>query len=485
MNKTFPDDFLWGGATAANQLEGAYDEDGKGLSTADVMTGGAVDKPRRITKELEPGTYYPSHEAIDHYHRYKEDIALFAEMGFKVYRLSIAWTRIFPNGDDKAPNKAGIEHYRSLFEECRKYGIEPLVTLSHYEMPYSMVKRWNGWADRRSIDCFVRYAETVIKEYKGLVKYYLTFNEINMLTNAFGSFMGGGILPTDEEQEAINKGEDPVSFRNKRFQGLHNMFLASALAVKAAHKIDPEVKMGCMLVGMCQYPYSPNPADVLAAQESMQIGDYYCGDVQVRGSYPHFAERYWKENGIILDIRPEDAGILKEGKVDFFSFSYYSSGCVSTDPEVLKGAGGGVNGLKNPYLKASDWGWTIDPTGLRYLLNALYDRYQIPLMVVENGLGAVDTVEADGSIHDTYRIDYIREHIKAMKQAVEDGVELMGYTSWGCIDLVSAGTGEMKKRYGYIYVDKDNDGNGTLGRSRKDSFFWYKKVIASNGEDLD
>lgn len=485
MNKKFPDGFLWGGATAANQLEGAYDEDGKGLSTADVMTGGAVDKARRITKELEPGTYYPSHEAIDHYHRYKEDIALFAEMGFKVYRLSIAWTRIFPNGDDKDPNKAGIEHYRALFEECRKYGIEPLVTLSHYEMPYSMVRRWNGWADRRSIDCFVRYAETVIREYKGLVKYYLTFNEINMLTNAFGSFMGGGILPSDEEQEAINRGEDPVSFKNKRFQGLHNMFLASALAVKTAHEIEPEIKMGCMLVGMCQYPYTPNPADVLAAQESMQIGDYYCGDVHVRGAYPHFAERYWKENGIILDIKPDDTRILKEGKVDFFSFSYYSSGCVSADPEVLSSAGGGLHGLKNPYLEASDWGWTIDPTGLRYLLNALYDRYQIPLMVVENGLGAVDTVEADGSIHDTYRIDYIREHIKAMKQAVEDGVDLMGYTSWGCIDLVSAGTGEMKKRYGYIYVDKDNDGNGTLDRSRKDSFFWYKKVIASNGEDLD
>lgn len=487
MNKPFPEGFLWGGATAANQCEGAWNADGKGPSTADHMTAGDRQTPRRFTPELEPGTYYPSHDAIDFYHRYKEDIALFAEMGFKVFRMSINWTRLYPNGDETVPNRAGVEHYRRVFEELRRHGIEPLVTLSHYEMPMGLVKQWNGWADRRSIDCFVRYATTCFTEFRGLVRYWLTFNEINMLMHPFGGLLAGGIMP--EGDLALSPGgsrKDPAE-ASRRFQALHHQFVASARAVQIGHAIDPENRIGCMIAGMVVYPRTCAPEDVLLAQRRTQEHNFYCGDVMVRGRYPAFAGRVWEEQGVTLQWEPGDEETLLAGTVDYYSFSYYSSQCVSADPEYAKEAGTGnlMRGLKNPYLKASDWGWTIDPTGLRWYMNEIYNRYGIPLMVVENGLGHDDVVEPDGSIHDTYRIDYLREHIKAMAAAVhEDGVELIGYTPWGCIDLVSASTGEMKKRYGFIYVDKDNDGHGTLERRRKDSFFWYQRVIASNGADL-
>lgn len=482
---SLPKNFLWGGATAANQFEGGYREGGKGLSTADVMTGGTHTTPRRITPKLEEGTYYPSHEAIDFYHNYKEDIRLFAEMGFNVFRMSINWTRIFPNGDELEPNEEGLKFYDDVFAELKKYNIEPLVTISHYEMPFGLVEKYNGWASREVIDCYVRYCDTIFNRYKDVVKYWLTFNEINCLTNKFGSFMAGGILLEDGGELVLNANDDNDSSKQIRFQALHHQFIASAKAVKLGHEINSDFKIGCMIAYMCTYPYTCNPEDVFLAQQRDNLNNFLCSDVQVRGAYPGFAKRYFKENNIEIKMEENDEEILKEGCVDFYTFSYYMSNCTTADKEVEKTAGNIMGGAKNPYLKASDWGWQIDPKGLRWTLNNIYNRYQIPMMVVENGLGAVDKVEEDGSIKDDYRISYLRDHIIEMKEAVEDGVELIGYTPWGCIDLVSASTGEMKKRYGFIYVDKDNDGNGDLSRSKKDSFYWYKKVIESNGEILE
>ncbi|MBK1812469.1 6-phospho-beta-glucosidase [Clostridium sp. YIM B02505] len=466
--------FLWGGATAANQFEGGWNKGGKGPSTADMMTGGTHTSPRRITPILEEGTYYPSHEAIDFYGHYKEDIKMFGDMGFKTFRMSINWTRIFPNGDELEPNEEGLKFYDDVFDELKKNGIEPLVTISHYETPFGLTQKYNGWAGREVIECYVRYCETIFKRYKDKVKYWLTFNEINCLTIDFGAFMGGGVL--------VKEGEDSAKLR---FQALHHQFVASAKAVKLGHEINPDFKIGCMIAYMTLYPLTCNPDDILLAQKADQIQNMLCGDVQVRGYYPGFALRHFEEKGIDIKMEAGDLDILKEGTVDFYSFSYYMSNAVSADPAKQEEAKGNLlGGLKNPYLKASDWGWQIDPKGLRWTLNHIYDRYQIPVMVVENGLGAVDVIEDDGSINDDYRIDYLRDHIVEMEEAVKDGVELMGYTMWGCIDLVSASTGEMKKRYGFIYVDKDNDGNGDMSRRPKKSFYWYKKVIASNGEDL-
>jgi 6-phospho-beta-glucosidase len=484
MSKKFPENFFWGGATAANQCEGAWNLDGKGESVADHMTAGDRKTPRRFTPDIEEGLQYPSHEAIDFYHHYKEDIAMFAEMGYKMFRLSIAWTRIFPKGDEKEPNKAGIEFYKSVFEECKKYGIEPLVTLSHYEMPYYLAKEYDGWSNRRCIDFFENYCNVVFNEYKGLVKYWLTFNEINIGALPFGAVMSLGIMPSEVQEFDLSGMKESLEQKNKRFNALHNQFLASARAVKLAHKIDPEYQVGCMIAGMLSYPFTPNPKDVLQAQKQMQLGNYLCGDVMVRGEYPYFAKRFFAEQGVEVKMHDGDADLLKEGHVDFYTFSYYMSGCASTDPETLKTAGNMMFGVANPYLESSDWGWQIDADGLRYYLNEMYARYQVPLMIVENGLGAVDVVEEDGSIHDPYRIQYMRVHVEAMAEAIEDGVELIAYTPWGCIDLISASTGEMAKRYGMIYVDKDNNGNGTLNRSRKDSFAWYKKCIESNGQEL-
>lgn len=479
--KGFPEGFLWGGATAANQFEGGYKQGGKGLSTSDVMTGGTHTIPRRITPVLEEGTFYPSHEAIDFYHRYKEDIKLFAEMGFKVFRLSIAWSRIFPNGDDREPNEEGLKFYDDVFAELKKYNIEPLVTISHYEAPFALTQKYNGWSDRRVIDFYVRYCQVIFNRYKNVVKYWLTFNEINCLTMPFGTFMAGAIMPEGNgELTNFATGNEQI-----RFQALHHQFLASAKAVKLGHEINKDFKIGCMIAYMCSYPLTCNPDDMLLAQQRDNLGNFLCSDVQVRGAYPGFAKRYFRENNINIAMKENDEKILKEGCVDFYTFSYYMSVCVSADPNQESIGGNLSMGLKNPYLKASDWGWQIDPKGLRWSLNNIYNRYQIPLMVVENGLGAADTVEVDGSINDGYRIDYLREHIKEMKEAVADGVDLIGYTPWGCIDLVSASTGEMKKRYGFIYVDKDNDGKGTLDRFRKKSFYWYKKVIETNGESLE
>lgn len=475
----FPKEFLWGGATAANQCEGAWDVDGKGPSICDHNRGGSLTQPRVFDPVIQGGQYYPSHEAIDFYHNYKEDIAMFGEMGFKVYRLSIAWSRIFPNGDESEPNEAGLAFYDKVFDECHKHGIEPLVTLSHFEIPMGLVENYHGFADRRVVDFFVNYATTVMTRYKDKVKYWLTFNEINFATMPFGSLSVLGMTPA----ENMDKEESPER-KQQRFQGLHHAFIASAKAVIIGHQINPDFKIGCMLAHMTFYPLTPQPEDMLLVQQWDNHMNNFCGDVHVKGEYSYVMKKYFAEHNIDIEFDPEDEDILKAGVVDFYSFSYYSTSCVSHEKGKELSAGNLFAGVKNPHLDASEWGWQIDPTGLRLTLNKLYDRYQLPLMVVENGLGAVDEVSGNGEIHDDYRIDYLRRHIIAMDEAIEDGISLMGYTMWGCIDLISAGTGEMKKRYGFIHVDKDNKGQGTLKRTKKKSFHWYKQVIASNGEEL-
>ncbi len=478
----FKSGFLWGGATAANQCEGAWDADGKGVSCSDICTGGKLGQSKMITPVLQEGTFYPSREAIDHYHRFREDIALFAEMGFKCYRFSIAWTRIFPNGDESEPNEAGLKHYEEVIDECLKYGIEPLITLSHYEVPFGLTRKCNTWTSREMIGYFINYCRAVFTRYKGKVKYYLTFNEINAGTSIMGAFLSQGIL-NDLENPTPFMGQPDIP--QQRFQGLHHQFIASALAVKLAHEIDPDCKVGNMMIYSASYPFTCNPDDVLKNQAYNHMKNYFCSDVQCRGYYPAYMDRYFEENGIRIEKQPGDEEILRAGTVDFLTFSYYMSSCQSADPAQKRGAGNIIGGVPNPYLPTSEWGWQIDPKGLRYALNELYDRYQIPLMVVENGLGAKDTIEEDGSIRDDYRIDYLRQHIQQMGEAVKDGVDLMGYTPWGCIDLVSASTGEYAKRYGFIYVERYDDGTGDFSRRKKKSFDWYKKVIASNGEDLD
>ena len=483
----FPKGFLWGGATAANQFEGGWQEDGKGPSVPDHVRGGTVSTPRLWDKEIDPSVYYPSHDAVDHYHHYKEDIALYGEMGFKCYRLSINWARIYPTGEEAEPNQAGLQFYHNIFAECHKYGIEPLVTISHYELPWGLSEKYNGWAGRECIDAFVKYATTLFTEYKDEVKYWLTFNEINCGCNFFGRVMSLGMLGKDHEP-MFNPNETEEE-RSDRFTALHNQFVASAKAVKIGHEINPDFMIGLMIAHMSSYGLTPDPKDQFLNLQSDDRMNNFCGDVMVRGEYPFFAESFMKEQGVtdtsFMD-NEEDKKILKEGVVDMYTFSYYMTNCVTTH-EDEKAKGNVFLGCKNPYLEATPWGWQIDPLGLRYTLNELAGRYpNVPLMIVENGMGMIDKVEEDGSIHDSYRIDYLRDHVKAMKDAIEkDHVNLIGYTTWGPIDLVSAGTGEMYKRYGFIFVNRHDDGTGDFSRSRKDSFFWYKKCIASQGEDLD
>ena len=486
----FPKGFLWGGAVAANQCEGAYREGGKGLSVPDMLLGGDVNTPRTFCPTIEDGVFYPSHEAIDFYHHYKEDIALFAEMGFKCFRFSINWARIFPNGDDAQPNEEGLAFYENVIDECIKHGIEPLITLAHYEIPWAIVTNYHGFYNRKTIDLYVRYAKTCFERYKDKVKYWLTFNEINMplMSPQVGDMYGVGVIQdVDLNRKKPCKFPEMTDVPQERLQALHNVFVASAKAVIEGHKINPNFMIGNMICHVTRYPLTPNPKDMLETQSKDHILNDLCGDVQVRGAYPYFAKKYYQSLGIDTSFMDDEADqkLLREGAVDFYTFSYYMSNCITTDENADKIEDSMLAGAKNPYLKASDWGWQIDPDGLRWTLNKLASRYpDTPLMVVENGFGAFDKVEADGSIHDDYRISYFREHIRAMREAVEDGVPLIGYTTWGPIDIVSAGTGQYAKRYGFIYVNRHDDGTGDFSRSRKDSFYWYKKVIASNGTDL-
>ncbi|WP_326513792.1 6-phospho-beta-glucosidase [Clostridium intestinale] len=473
----FPENFLWGGATAANQCEGGYKDGNKGLSTVDVIPSGEdrfpVMKGNLKMMTCDEEHYYPSHEAIDFYHRYKDDIKLFGEMGFKTFRLSISWARIFPNGDDEVANEEGLMFYESLFDECLKYGIEPLVTITHFDVPMHLVETIGSWRSRKMVEHYERLCTTLFNRYKDKVKYWLTFNEIDMLLHL--PFIGAGLTFDEGENEEEIK-----------YQAAHHQLIASAKATETAREINPNFRIGCMLAGASTYANTCAPEDVWKSI-TRDRENYFFIDVQSRGEYPNYAKKMFERNNINLNMEDKDEEILRNNTVDFISFSYYASRLTSADPNVnTKTSGNVFPTLRNPYLKASEWGWQIDPLGLRITLNALYDRYQKPLFIVENGLGAVDILDKDGYVEDDYRIEYLREHIKAMKVAInEDGVELMGYTPWGCIDLVSASTGEMKKRYGFIYVDKDNEGKGTLARSKKKSFYWYKKVIASNGEELD
>ena len=462
-------DFLWGGAVAANQCEGAYNADGKGLSTADITTAGAFGVPRKQTDGVLDGQYYPSHRAIDFYHQFKKDIALFSEMGFKCFRTSINWSRIFPNGDDNEPNESGLQFYDELFDELKKHNIEPVVTISHYETPFNLVKKYRSWKNRKLVDFFVNYCDVIFNRYKDKVKYWMTFNEINVII--LNPFMTSGI-PID----------DGENFDSIVYQAAHHQLVASAKAVKLGHQINPGFQIGMMMLYPTFYAESCNPKDQLLAMKAIDA-HYYFSDVQVKGCYSAKALRLLEEKGVSLEKLPGDDQVLQEGTVDYIGFSYYNSN-IATSREDAKFTGGNMlNAVKNPYLQESEWGWSVDPTGLRIALNNLYDRYRIPVFIVENGFGAVDKVEPDGSIHDDYRIEYLTNHIQAIKAAVlEDGVDCMGYLPWGCIDLISAGTGEMKKRYGFIYVDLDDKGEGSLKRSRKDSFFWYKRCIESNGD---
>lgn len=464
----FPKEFLWGGATAANQCEGAWNEDGKGASIQDYMPHGIMQGPSEVIDE-----HNLKLKGIDLYHHYKEDIALFAEMGLKVYRMSIAWSRIFPNGDDEKPNEKGLEFYDNVFDECKKYGIEPLVTLSHYETPYHLAKKYDGWRSRDLIGFYEKYVRTVFTRYKGKVHYWITFNEINSIWHF--PLMGAGILT-------------PKNLLNAQdlYQAAHHELVASALATKIGHEIDSENKIGCMVLGLTSYPRTCNPDDVIATMEESKRG-YFFTDIHMRGYYPSYALKMMEKEGVVLDATDEDLEMLKN-TCDFLSFSYYMSKCIASNPEQYeKGKGNLTTGVKNPYLQESQWGWQIDPKGLRYLLNTYYDRYQKPLFIVENGLGAKDTLlseEKDGYwVEDDYRIQYMNDHLAQVSKAIEDdGVEVMGYTSWGCIDLISASTAEMKKRYGFIYVDRNNDGTGTFKRYKKKSFYWYKNVIETNGK---
>ena len=474
----FSSNFLWGGAVAAHQLEGAWDIDGRGPSVSDVMTGGSSRTRRRITDGVIDGENYPNHRGIDFYHTYKEDIRLFAEMGFKCFRTSISWSRIFPKGDETEPNEAGLLFYDRLFDEMLRYGIEPVITLSHFEMPYYLTQEYGGWVNRKLIDFFVRYAECVMERYKDKVRYWMTFNEINNQTNLSNDLFGwtnSGIL--------FSKMDNP---KKALYQAAHNEMVASALVVKRGHEINPEFKIGCMLGFIPFYPYSCNPDDIMAAVESMHER-YLFGDVMCRGSYGAYALKEWERENTAPDMEPGDAEILRQGTVDYVGFSYYMTNTVRADAKDTGelAVGGNQHSVANPYLKVSDWGWAIAPIGLRYALNILYERYGNPLFIVENGLGAYDRLEPDKTCDDSYRIAFLRAHIEQMKKAVEyDGVDLMGYTPWGCIDVVSFTTGELSKRYGFIYVDLNDDGSGSGERYRKKSFDWYKKVIESNGEVL-
>lgn len=469
MGLPFPKGFLWGGSVAANQLEGAYQEDGKGVSIQDVLPHGVKTPP----------TDAPTDDnlrlvGIDFYHRYQEDIKLFAEMGFKTFRTSIAWSRIFPKGDEAVPNEKGLQFYDRLFDECLKYGIEPMVTLSHYETPLHLAKKYNGWANRKLVDFYAHFARTVFTRYKNKVKYWLTFNEINSILEH--PFMSGGIVTPKEE----------LSLQDL-YQAIHHELVASASAVKIGHEINPDFKIGCMVLSLPTYPLTPHPDDIIQAMHTDHQNTFFL-EVHARGRYPGYMKRYFEENGIHLRWEPGDEQMLAH-TVDFISFSYYMSICETANPENRpKSEGNLFGGVSNPHLPSSEWGWQIDPQGLRYILNLFRDRYQKPLFIVENGLGAADQLmtndKGELTVEDDYRIDYLRAHLLQVAEAIADGVEVWGYLVWGCIDLVSNSTAEMKKRYGLIYVDRQDDGTGTLARYRKKSFHWYRKVIGTNGQSL-
>lgn len=473
---SFPKDFLWGGALSANQCEGAFQADGKGLSVVDIMSNDVEQRqkmmftPRQAMKDLENKgneMFFPSHEGIDFYHTYKSDIKMLHDLGIKVLRTSISWPRIFPNGDDETPNEAGLQFYDSVFDECRKYDIKILVTINHFDAPLALFDKYGGWASRCVIDFYLHYCEVIFRRYIGKVDYWITFNEINVMLSS--GFLGGAL--------DLENSMDPLS---TQYQAIHHQLVASAKATALAHQINRSYKVGCMIAGKAIYPMTCNPVDVWSTKEK-EREDYFFLDIQARGEYPYYAKEMFKRRGVNITIDKQDESILKNNTVDFIAFSYYSSMVSANEKEGIMTEGNMAMTIRNPYLKATSWGWQIDPLGLRIVANDLYDRYHKPLFIVENGLGAKDTL-INGVIEDDYRIEYLRSHIQEIKAALAEGIDIIGYTTWGCIDLISAGTGQMSKRYGFIYVDKDDNGKGSNQRIRKKSFAWYKKVIETNGE---
>lgn len=484
MKNKFPENFLWGGALSACQAEGAYNVDGKTLTVPEVMPFNSkndrkVTKQLKITREMieeaknDPDTVkYPKRRGIDFYHTYKEDMALFKEMGFKVFRYSISWARLFPNGDDKEPNELGLKFYDNIIDECLKYGMEPLITISHFDFPIVLIEKFGGWYNRELIDLYLRYCEVIFNRYKGKVKYWVTFNEINMSIKAGPKTMG-----------VIDEGQD--NYEEMLFQALHHQFVAAAKATKLAHEIDKENKIGSMVAYFTTYPYTCKPADALAMQKDDQMKNLFYLDILNGGKYPYYSKKYFKEHNINLDIEDGDLEVIKENTADFVGMSYYNSMVSSNDGDQLELTAGNVHSVyKNPHLDANEWGWQIDPIGLRYTLNHVYDRFGLPVFILENSSGFFDELTEDNKVHDSYRVEFLRKHIEQLKLAIEDGVEVIGYTMWGPIDMISSGTSEMSKRYGFIYVDQDDYGNGTMKRYKKDSFYWYKNVIATNGEEL-
>jgi len=480
---SFTKDFLWGGAVCAPQYEGGYNEGGRGPSQMDYMRfiprkeigdkylmDVSVSEYQEY-KENENKYNFPFRRGSDFYHHYKEDIALLGELGLKVFRMSISWSRLFPHGLIEPVNKEGVEFYHNVFAECHKYGIEPLVTMTHYEVPAYLTETYNGWEEPKVIDYFCHYSKFLIDEYKDEVKYWLVFNEINMI--GWHPYLSGGMFVEKSKENELSC----------IHQALHHQFVAAAITTKYLHNTAPQCLMGDMVFRTLCYPYTCKSSDVFAALEAEQFNNFF-HEVSVNGVYPYHIFKYYRENKVKVNFVENYEEILKSGRVDFISFSYYQTAVVTGDPDKKEPVSRFVKKLKNPYNEISDWGWGIDPTGLRYALNDLYDRYHLPLFITENGLGAYDKLE-DGTVHDCYRIAYLKAHIKAIESAIEDGVEVMGYTPWGCIDIVSQNDIEMTKRYGFIYVDADNEGNGSFNRYKKDSFKWYQKVINTNGENLD
>ena len=470
----FPENFMWGGAVAANQLEGAWNEGGKGLCIADINEfrddiaiekKGNEELTRAYIKEAVDSKekVFPKRHGIDFYHTYKEDLKLLAGLGLKTFRTSINWSRIFPNGDDKEPNEAGLKFYDDLFDEILKNGMEPMITVSHYEMPLNLTMNYKGWYSREVIDFFVKYCNTVFDRYAGKVKYWILVNQINLIGH--------------ESFNHLGVAEDVVEdLRSAKYQAVHNEMVACARATKYAHEHHPEMQIGMMLCGGPDYPASCKPEDMLATLKHNQM-EYFFADVLLRGKYPGYAFRFFEDQGIHVEFGEQDEEDFKN-TADFFSFSYYYTQVCSQESYEK-----GNDVYRNKELPANPWGWTIDPVGFRILLNEFYDRYQKPIYVTENGVGYYDKLE-DGQVHDDYRVDYYREHIRQMKEAIRDGVDVRGYYAWGPIDIISCSSSEMSKRYGFIYVDLDDYGKGTGKRIKKDSYAWMQKVIASGGEDL-
>lgn len=477
--KQFPKNFLWGAATSAYQVEGAALLDGKKASQQDVIN----------EKSFEEKGFASAEIASDHYHHYKEDVALMAEMGFSTYRFSISWSRVFPDGVGEV-NEKGIEFYRKLIDELLTYGIEPIVTLYHYDLPWALVEKYQGWLDRRIVADFEYYAKFVINEFKDKVKYWTTINEQSIIVQYWTQKC---YIPKELQSQ-----------NQLRYQINHHMNLAHATACKLVHELVPDGFVGAALGYAPIYPLTSKPEDVLAALNAHDLRNAFYLDIYFKGIYTESAMTYLQENHLAPIVELGDMDLIKDGYSDFLALNYYASECAKACPKEsgkairysgvnLSGKKGEISGFethpgfyemcKNPHLDTTDWDWAIDPIGLEYAFRDIYTRYNKPLMITENGLGAFDELTPEGKVHDEYRISYLRDHIKAIKRAMEKGVEVWAYCPWSALDLLSTSNG-VKKRYGFIYVDRTDDDPKDCARIKKDSFYWYQKVIQSNGENL-